>query len=50
VHKFFFCFGLNLLNVSFHVHTFFNVKLDDHTPCLYSVQIRNGKQTIYDKF
>ncbi len=35
---------------SFPVHNFFNVKFDNHTPCLYSVQNRNGEQTIWDKF
>ncbi len=32
------------------MHIFFNVKLDDQTPCLYSVQTKNGEQTIWDKF
>jgi len=50
VHNFSFCFRLSPLNGSSHVHTFINVKLDDHTPCLYSVQIKSGKQTIWDKF
>jgi len=44
VHNFSFYFGLNLLNGSSHVHTFFNVKLAYHTSCLYSDQTRNGKQ------
>jgi hypothetical protein len=46
MHNFSFCFGLNFLNGSSHVHTFFNVKLDDHTPCLYNVQTKNEEQTI----
>jgi len=50
VHNFKKKFGLNFLDGSFHVHTFFNVRLDDHTPCLYNVKIGNGKQTIWDKF
>jgi hypothetical protein len=29
------------LNGSSHAHTFFDVKLDVHTLCLYSVQTRN---------
>jgi hypothetical protein len=29
---------------------FFNVKLDDHTPCLYNDQTKNEEQTILDKF
>jgi hypothetical protein len=24
--------------------TFFNVKLDNHTPCIYNVQTKNGEQ------
>jgi hypothetical protein len=45
-----FCFGLSFLIGSSHVHKFFNVKLVDHTSCLYSVQNRNGEQIIWDKF
>jgi hypothetical protein len=41
MHNFSFCFELSLLNGSSHVHTFFNVKLYDHTPYLYSVQVKN---------
>jgi hypothetical protein len=39
VHNISFCFGLSLLNGSSYVHTFCNVKLNDHTLCLYNVQI-----------
>jgi hypothetical protein len=35
VHYLFFCFGLNLLISSSHVHKFLNVKLDKHTPFVY---------------
>jgi hypothetical protein len=28
----------------------FNVKLDEHTPCLYNVPNKNEEQTIWDKF
>jgi hypothetical protein len=41
MHNLFYCFGLSLLISSSHVHKFFNVKLDDHTSCLYNVQNRN---------
>jgi hypothetical protein len=49
VHNLSFCFGLNLLIGSSHVQKFLNVKFDNHTPCLYNVQKRNGEQTIWDK-
>jgi len=45
-----FCFGLSPLIGLSHVHKFLNVKFDDHTPCLYNVQNRNGEQTTRDKF
>jgi hypothetical protein len=36
---------LNLFIGSSHVHKFFNVKFDDHTPSLYSAQnINENKQ------
>jgi hypothetical protein len=41
MHNFFFGFRLSLLIGSFYVHTFFNVKLNDHTPCFYNVQTKN---------
>jgi hypothetical protein len=37
MHIFSFCFGLSLLNGSSHVHTFSNVKLNDHTPIVYTM-------------
>jgi len=37
VHYLCFCFGLSLLISSSHVHKFFNVKLDKHTPLVYIV-------------
>jgi hypothetical protein len=35
VHNLFFFLGLTFFINSSHVHKFFNVKLDDHTPLLY---------------
>jgi len=49
VNNFSFYFELSFLIGSPHVHKFLNVKVDDHTPCLYSVQNRNGEQIICDK-
>jgi len=43
MHNLFFYFGLNFLIRSSHVHNFFIVEFDDHTPCLYIVQNKNGK-------
>ncbi len=48
MYNFSFCFRLNLLINSSHVHIVFNVKLDDHTLCLYNVPIRNVKQTSFE--